>query len=321
MDEIVFSIVIPIYNASKYIEHCIDSLLSQNYRLFELILVDDGSQDDSLAKCKKYAALDNRVIVYHKDNGGPSSARNFGLKEAKGNYILFIDSDDYVESNYLSMIYDMTQSNDADLYVLGFIVDYSNRAEIFKLNDHFYSKSKICDFIESELKSRHWGNPWNKVYKKEIVENNNILFDETINYSEDALFNFCYANYCKSVYSSSITSYHYRNFENQGSLSKRVLPFQENQYILNKLLQEGLKLSSNRKWYNTLDSYLLNEMTLWLLKCPKDDSMRQNIVYYLDNIPKGKFPIYVLPRFKSLVFRTIVKIKSPKILNYILKHR
>lgn len=321
MDEIVFSIVIPVYNASKYLGHCLDSILSQDFRLFELILVDDGSKDESLHICKKYAALDERVIVIHKNNGGPSSARNIGIKKSNGRYILFIDSDDWVDSNYLSKAYELIKNKDADLYVLGFIVDYSSRIEVFELKERFYVKKQICDFIDTELKKRHWGNPWNKIFKKDIIQFNNIIFDESINYSEDALFNFCYVNCCNSVYSSNITSYHYRNIENQGSLSKRILQFKENQEILNKLLLEGMKLSSNEEWRYTLNTYLLNEMILWLLKCPKDKYLKLNVEYFLENIPRGKFHIYVLSGIKGFILKLLINTRSPYFMNFILKHR
>lgn len=316
-----FSIIIPVYNACKFLPKCIDCLLDQSYKDFELLLVDDGSQDESLLICEKFAALDNRVVVYHKKNGGPSSARNLGLNKANGHFILFVDSDDWVETDYLSRVNDLVQAKDADLYVLGFTVDYSSRTEVFELKRSFYKKDEICDFIGLELKNRHWGNPWNKIFKNDIIQNNNILFDESMNYSEDALFNFCYAKYCNSIYSSEIISYHYRNFENQGSLSKRILQFQENQDILNKLVLEGFKISTKEDWTYSLNAYLLNEMTLWLLKCPKDENLILNVKYYLKSMPQGRFPIYVLSGIKGFVFRWLINIGSPNILYLVLKHR
>ena len=114
MDELI-SVIVPVYNAEKYIEHCIQSLLEQTYKNFELILVNDGSKDRSLELCKAFAEKDRRVKVYDRQNGGASAARNTGLERMEGQYVVFVDSDDYVSKSYLENLYLAAKSSHYDI--------------------------------------------------------------------------------------------------------------------------------------------------------------------------------------------------------------
>ena len=117
------SVIIPIYNCEKYLNECISSVLGQTYKDFELILVDDGSTDNSLNICYEFAKKDSRIIVIHQENGGVSSARNKGLKNAKGEFITFVDSDDYVENDWLKMLLTAILANNADVSICGIKFD------------------------------------------------------------------------------------------------------------------------------------------------------------------------------------------------------
>lgn len=114
------SVIVPVYNVEKYLHRCIDSILAQTFTDFELLLIDDGSTDGSGAICDEYATKDNRVRVFHKENGGVSSARNLGLDNMRGGYLTFVDSDDWVDSTYLG---ELIEYSDADLVVSDFIVE------------------------------------------------------------------------------------------------------------------------------------------------------------------------------------------------------
>ena len=105
MNKPLISIIIPVYNAEKYLKKCLDSVINQTYKNLEIILVDDGSTDKSPEICDKYAEKDSRIIVLHKENGGVSSSRNAGLDIFKGEYLSFVDSDDYVEPDYIEYLY------------------------------------------------------------------------------------------------------------------------------------------------------------------------------------------------------------------------
>ena len=114
------SVIIPVYNVENYVKKCIDSVINQTYTNIEIILVDDGSTDSCGSICKEYSLRDNRILVIHKKNGGLSEARNVGLSYAKGNYILFVDGDDYIEKNMIEKLYNTILSNDSDMALCNF---------------------------------------------------------------------------------------------------------------------------------------------------------------------------------------------------------
>lgn len=138
-----YSVIVPIYNREKSIKKCVDSILRQSEKDFELILVDDGSTDNSLKICKDFEKTDNRIIVIHKENGGVSSARNAGIDVARGKYVVFVDSDDYVDNNYLEIL----SSKDADLVISGVIFE-STQNKFDLLNEFALLDEKlIVDFF------------------------------------------------------------------------------------------------------------------------------------------------------------------------------
>ena len=114
------SIIIPVYNSELFLERCIKSILTQDYKNFELLLIDDGSKDLSGKICDDFSIMDERVVVYHKKNNGVSNARNFGIDQCKGKYVVFVDSDDWVENNYISNLYNFIQNNNIDLACTSF---------------------------------------------------------------------------------------------------------------------------------------------------------------------------------------------------------
>lgn len=139
------SIIIPIFNGEEYLHRCIDSVLSQKYTDYELILIDDGSKDNSLSICNEYAELDNRIVVYHKENQGLVAARKSGLSLAKGEYIGFVDCDDFIEENmYLDLMY-IAEKDKSDIVAGGIIIDsvFSSNIEFNNIDDGFYDKKAI----------------------------------------------------------------------------------------------------------------------------------------------------------------------------------
>lgn len=124
------SVVIPIFNVEKYLEKCVNSLVNQIYKNLEIILVDDGSTDNSGNIANELSKSDNRIKVYHKKNGGLSDARNFGIKQAKGKYIGFIDSDDYIENEMYEFLYNNLIENKADISICGRFVNYDDGREL-----------------------------------------------------------------------------------------------------------------------------------------------------------------------------------------------
>lgn len=197
----IVTIIVPIYNNEKHIKKCLDSLLSQTYKFLEIVLVDDGSTDSSLKICNQYMKKDDRVIVVQKQNEGVASARNEGIKIAKGNFLVFVDSDDYIENNMIESLLDMVNRKDSDLGICNYF--YNN---VTKLKEDI-SKEEIYRLI---LDKRYFrGFVWNKIYKTEIIKKYNIRFDNDIFIGEDYLFNCKYIEKCNKISYTNQKLYHY----------------------------------------------------------------------------------------------------------------
>lgn len=184
-----YSVIIPVYNAEKTISRCIDSIVSQYCNNCEIILINDGSIDESLKICESYSEKFDYIKVINKPNGGPSSARNAGLGIACGEYILFVDSDDYIFNNFFSVL-DKNLNSDFSI----FSHSYQKNSEITsqKLNSHLVNAENNFSKIVAMVKTR-CNAPWGKLYKREIIQKNNIGFNEDLNVGEDFLFNLQYA--------------------------------------------------------------------------------------------------------------------------------
>ena len=135
----LISIIVPIYNVENYLEKCIESILNQTYKNIEIILIDDGSKDNSKNICKKYVDYDNRVKYYYKENGGLSSARNYGIEKSKGNYLMFIDSDDYIDSDMVEKLYDAIIKNNVDISCGGKYLEFTYETKVINTSGDFFS--------------------------------------------------------------------------------------------------------------------------------------------------------------------------------------
>lgn len=201
------SIIVPVYNAEESLSGCIESIVCQSYANFELLLVDDGSMDLSGIICDEYSKIDKRIRVFHKQNGGVSSARNMGLKNAVGEWVTFVDADDKVKVDYLKNLLSHTDT------IIDLVVSY---AEVY--GNQFYRKevypSKLVTnhnfesiFIENDM---HWHtSPWSKLFRMEIIRKNNLLFCEGMHICEDALFIFSFMALVHTFYISNDTDYIY----------------------------------------------------------------------------------------------------------------
>ena len=207
----VVSIIVPVYNAEKFLHRCIDSILAQTYQDFELLLIDDGSKDSSGAICDEYAAQDARVRVFHKENGGVSSARNVGLDNARGEWITFVDSDDYTYPCWLEN-YDIEHNAEFDLICQGFETDrdFTDYYGVDNNTRHgFYFKGDIKEGLELLFDNNILGYPWCKAFKREIIKNNNLKFDISIKFKEDELFLFQYSVFANNIICTKKVGYFY----------------------------------------------------------------------------------------------------------------
>ena len=178
------SVIIPVYNIEKYLPECLDSLLNQTFRDFEIICVNDGSKDDSLKILETYAQKDSRIRVITKENGGSGSARNRGLAEAQGEYIQFVDGDDYFEPQMLEKLYKLAENYNADIAVCssrkvddnGKITESRNPNSPINLDKTPFNKPFSYKDFPNDIFSLLGTMPWNKLYKKELIQNNELRF-------------------------------------------------------------------------------------------------------------------------------------------------
>lgn len=210
------SIIVPVYNVEKYIKRCIESILKQTYEYFEIILIDDGSTDNSSKICDEYYRQDKRIKVIHKENGGVSSSRNVGLDIAKGDYISFIDSDDYIEADMFEKMIETIVSNAADIVQCNFKSVCENEKDsknkIYKdveVGNKYFALNEIVDIPFSNV-------VWNKIYKKEVLSE--IRFNENIKRFEDVDFTCRVLLNCNRYVKDDSQLYNY--FQRQGSLCR-----------------------------------------------------------------------------------------------------
>ena len=212
------SVVIPVYNAEKYLNRCLDSVVNQKFIDWECILIDDGSSDNSGIICDDYAQKDKRFKTIHKRNGGPSVARNEGIKNSTGKYLCFIDSDDWVDSLYLQQLIENAIEDVPSLIITGFIKEDINGPSKHEHKDELYTEESFHKMFE-ERKFCFEGYPFGKLYNIELINNNNIRFNPHVKFSEDLIFNLDYILCIKHIKFISGTAYHYMN-DNPSSLIK-----------------------------------------------------------------------------------------------------
>ena len=178
------SIIIPVFKVEKYLQECLESLLNQTYKNLEIILVDDASPDSCPQICDAFAKSDKRIAVNHKKNGGAASARNVGLDCASGEFISFVDSDDYVDEDYISRLFCLMKEEDADISVCSFSNVYRNRTEKIDNTEGIYTAQ---DYLRLFLHDWKCGLIWNKLFKADLLKNvrfteGHIIDDEFFTY-------------------------------------------------------------------------------------------------------------------------------------------
>lgn len=184
------SIIVPVYNVEKYLNCCIDSLLNQNFKgEYEIICVNDGSTDGSLQILQSYKEISKKVVIIDQKNKGLSGARNTGLKKAKGKYVMFLDSDDYLKhSEVLSLMYNEIEKNDLDFVIADFEYDYEDKKKNYRKQRDGSIKNKIMngkDFYDLGIKTKSiMSVVWNKLYKRKFLIENNLYFVEGIIYED-----------------------------------------------------------------------------------------------------------------------------------------
>ena len=226
------SIIVPIYNADRYLNDCVASILAQTYTDFELLLVDDGSTDDSLSICESYALIDTRVRVVHQENAGVSSARNRGVQEVSTPWIVFIDADDWIENDYLS---GLMLHREFDLVACSWTKVGTNRCRVLLPELYCREAAEISQAIGIYFRYPESGAPWGKLFKTDIIKRNRLYFDTNISAGEDALWLFQYLFHMNSMKIMCYSGYNYRRFDNE-QLSKKALTLADIDYTLPRQL-------------------------------------------------------------------------------------
>lgn len=205
------SIIVPVYNAEKTISRCINSILSQSYKDFELLLLDDGSEDSSGQICDEFAQMDMRIQVLHKENSGVSDTRNQGIAMAGGEYLQFVDSDDWVTPDATEFFMRTMTDNACDMVIADFYRVIGDRVaqkgDIEK--DGIMDVTSYAASMMQRPANFYYGVLWNKFYKKSIIEEYGIKMDTAVSWCEDFMFNMEYVRHIDAVYALKFPLYYY----------------------------------------------------------------------------------------------------------------
>lgn len=258
------SIIMPIYNMEAYLDECIKSIIGQTYSNWELILLDDGSNDGSVEVCNKWAKKDERIRLFQNTNHGVSYTRNLGLSLAKGRFVLFIDSDDIVLSNYIQRLVELNDQYNTDLTMVSYF-SFAEDGEVNELSCNLKDTKQVV--LESDIETAFFsvsqGTICSKLYRLDLIRENGISFDEKIFVSEDLLFNSMYADCCKNAIFENSKLYGYR---------QRV--------------SSAVHNSKSIKWFSCLDAYSV------LFDRYKNSAAFSFIIYhYLKNLYEAKYII------------------------------
>lgn len=310
------SVIVPVYKAEKVLSRCIDSILNQSYRNFELLLIDDGSPDHSGQICDEYLAKDARIRVFHKKNGGVSSARNCGLKEAVGNYLFFVDSDDWIDADFFSTV--SRYFGQYDMFFFGgqMVTNEGKLISVLKPENMNTEVNTLSDIVYSMFRIGLLGYALSMAMKRSIIIENQILFKEGVSIHEDSLF--CYASLykAKKVISLDLLFYKYVVYtEGNTSLSNRV-PDNYSIIALERIHQME-NLLSYLQMPQAQQSYILNSLKHWAwTKCLDWASVQSDRIAAVRYIQKQLSTIsnYSATTVKGMLLQKTIRMNNPYLL-------
>lgn len=281
-------------------EDCIVSLIDQSYKNIEIIIINDGSTDKSGEICNAFLLKDERIKVFHKKNEGVSSARNFGLKKATGQYIMFVDSDDYLDLRAVNLLVSVMNDRNPDLLIYGYVLDQNSKyTEISCKNAYLKNKEEICKYISENYLDGCINSPANKFYKKSLIHH---FFDESYSLGEDLLFNLGYLNAVNSVLCLDERLYYYR-VDGIGSLSHK---FRKDLFTittdLHANLMEFLNENSTQALnYNAIHLQLFrNTLTYLIGLVSSNDLKRKNKIKYINSLSDSEELIAAMDNMGNL---------------------
>lgn len=248
--KLIISVIVPIYNAAPFLDKCIQSILNQSFEDFELLLINDGSKDNSGAICDGYAQKDKRVKVFHQANAGVSAARNKGLDNAQGEWVAFVDADDWVENDYLKNLYLSTTLNNSDFVISNIKSIYKSSRKNNKLFDISELKTKTSftpDDFQLDNKFILENYPVAKLFKKKIIQSYGLCFNPELRMGEDFLFVLQYGLKSKFILFNNNFDYCY-NRTNESSATLKYQPYLYSDLI--KLKKNYFEIIENFKKIN-----------------------------------------------------------------------
>ena len=321
MEEIKISILIPVYNTEKFLEKCLESVIKQSLREIEIIVVNDGSKDNSLEILQNFAQKDKRIIIIDKENGGSSSARNAALKIAKGKYCLNIDSDDWIEQGYFEAMYERAEKYNLDIVISDIKKWKEKKDEIEEIKDLDIGNNDIIDNYTylKELYTRNFFNyTWNKMIKRELYIKNQIFYDENIFLLEDAEVLGRLIYFAKRIGKINKSFYYYRIGDNNGCT--RNIPFKHLTDILECFENlEKFYQENNETEIKNLISRRKNLMLIRMIlegKFCKFQEYDSFLNKYLEIIKKDKFislkGILELKKRRYVLFFNFIKLTQSK---------
>lgn len=212
MDDFLLSVIIPVYNAQNSLPIALNSVFSQGIDSMEVILINDGSKDDSLAVCEQFAKQDNRVRVISQANAGPGAARNSGMKVFKGRYVCFVDSDDQMTEGALPKMLEMIRKDKSDLLIAHFNILMNNQSydRGYIKDDCLLNRKDFFHALSHRPGSYYYSALWNKLYCGDIIRKHHLFFDDSYSWGEDFEFNMRYYHYVNSVSFLKDTVYNYK---------------------------------------------------------------------------------------------------------------
>ncbi|MFC3884778.1 glycosyltransferase [Bacillus songklensis] len=307
------SVIIPVYNAEKYIVECIESLLSQTLQECEFIFINDGSKDRSRQIIENYKKVDYRIKLINQENQGVSAARNTGLHIAAGEYIGFVDADDYIEKDMYEILYNSAKQSDCDVVISNFESEMEGHKVITKypfpigiiLNKDYIEQEILLYFLKEE----NLNAVWNKVYKKKVIKESNVKFPEKVILGEDELFNIQFFSNAATMKYIDYTGYHYR--EVIGSATRNIL---ENNYLSIALGVYTLELPEI--YIGKIDKVKIHQLkSIRLIKsvmsyihmyfAPCKDVSFSKRYEYVKNMVSNKYIRDALPIYYSEIYNTL----------------
>lgn len=277
------SIIVPVYNGEKTLERCVDSVLKQEYKDFELFLINDGSSDKTREICERYAAADDRVLVIHKENSGVSESRNMAIAQAHGEYLQFLDCDDWITPDATKLLVRAAKEEQADLVIADFYrvigerLSHKGDIEI----DGVMDQEAFVGCMMEKPADFYYGVLWNKLYRRDIIMKHHLQMNPEISWCEDFMFNLEYIRYAKVFYALHAPIYYY--VKRKGSLASQGIN-----------ISKTVKMKLNVfEYYNNFYKHVLEEEDY-------EKNRLQVYRFFIDAAGDGTVPPSILPGSKKL---------------------